>query len=152
RRALDTLGDQLLSSEIVCRALGRVLAEDARGTGVLRSAFEKGVSVYVPAFTDSELGLDVSTWAMKSAQASGEVRDPLDLFSALPRYTPYLDLNSLARCARGARRLGIFTVGGGVPRNWAQEVGPYVDITTPRLGTSLPPPRYQYAVRLCPEP
>jgi deoxyhypusine synthase len=152
RRALDALGDQLLSSEIVCRALGRVLSEDAQGTGVLRSAFEKGVPVYVPAFTDSELGLDVSTWAMKQAQSSGEVREPLDLFSALPRYNPYLDLNSFARFALGAKRLGIFTIGGGVPRNWAQEVGPYVDITNHRLGTSLQPPRYRYAVRICPEP
>src|SRR5262245_44043741 len=107
RRALDALGDQILSSELVCRALGRVLAEDARGTGVLRSAYEKGVPVYVPAFTDSELGLDVSTWAMKQVQAAGEASDPMDLFSALPRYNPYLDLNSFARFALGAKRLGI---------------------------------------------
>src|SRR4029450_972467 len=42
-RALDTLdGEQELSSEIVCRALGRVLAEDPHGQGVLRSAYVKG--------------------------------------------------------------------------------------------------------------
>jgi deoxyhypusine synthase len=152
RRALDALGEQVLSSEIVCRALGKVLAEDTRGPGVLRSAYEKGVPVYVPAFTDSELGLDLSTWAMKRAQASGEARDAMDLFAALPSYNPYLDLNSFARFALGAKRLGIFTIGGGVPRNWAQEVGPYVDITNHRLGIDLRPPRYQYAVRICPEP
>ncbi len=151
RRALDTLGDQELSSEIVCRALGKVLAEDARGSGVLRSACEKGVPVYVPAFTDSELGLDLSTWAMKRAQAAGTT-DPMDLFAALPRYNPYLDLNSFARFALGAKRLGIFTIGGGVPRNWAQEVGPYIDITNHRLGIELKAPRYRYAVRICPEP
>ena len=123
RRALDTLGDQVLSSEIVCRALGKVLSQDERGSGVLRSAYEKGVPVYVPAFTDSELGLDVSTWSMKRAQASG-TKNPMDLFGAIPRYNPYLDLNSFARFALGAKRLGIFTIGGGVPRNWAQEVGP----------------------------
>ncbi len=152
RRALDVLGEEVLSSERVCRALGKVLAEHTQGSGVLRSAYEKGVPVYVPAFTDSELGLDVSTWAMKRAQAAGEVQDPMDLFSALPRYNPYLDLNSFARFALGAKRLGIFTIGGGVPRNWAQEVGPYIDITNHRLGIDLRPPRYQYAVRICPEP
>jgi deoxyhypusine synthase len=151
RRALDTLGEQVLSSEIVCRALGKVLAEDERGSGVLRSAYVHGVPVYVPAFTDSELGLDVSTWAMKRAQATG-TRNPMDLFAALPEYNPYLDLNSFARFALGAKRLGIFTIGGGVPRNWAQEVGPYIDIMNHRLGISLRPPRYQYAVRICPEP
>src|SRR5512147_605157 len=48
-RAFDTLGpDTELSSEIVCRALGKVLAEDPQGAGVLRSAFLKNVPVYVP--------------------------------------------------------------------------------------------------------
>ena len=74
-KALDALGDeQELSSEIVCRALGTVLAEDPHGRGVLRSAYLKGVPVYVPAFTDSELGLDLSTWAMKRAQATAASR------------------------------------------------------------------------------
>jgi deoxyhypusine synthase len=31
-------------------------------------------------------------------------------------------------------------------------VGPYIDITNHRLGLSLRPPRYRYAVRICPEP
>ena len=151
-KALDRLdGERELSSEIVNRTLGQVLAEDPHSSGVLRSAYLKSVPVYVPAFTDSELGLDLSTWAMKKAQARG-VTDPLELFDHLPRYNPFLDLNSFARLALGAKKLGIFTIGGGVPRNWAQEVGPYVDITNHRLGVSLTPPRYLYAVRICPEP
>src|SRR4029079_18602017 len=53
RKALDRLGhEQMLSSEIVCRALGEVLAEDPQGQGVLRSAYLHKVPVYVPAFTD----------------------------------------------------------------------------------------------------
>ncbi|MFI5183527.1 MAG: deoxyhypusine synthase family protein [Vicinamibacteria bacterium] len=152
RKAMDALGHETeLSSEIVCRALGKVLAEDAHGAGVLRSAYLKNVPVFVPAFTDSELGLDLSTWAMKRAQSQG-VRDPMELLKHVPRYNPFLDLNSFARFALGATRLGIFTVGGGVPRNWAQEVGPYVDISNHRLGLDLKPPRYTYAVRICPEP
>lgn len=150
-RAFDALGDeQVLSSERVCRALGKVLAEDAHGSGVLRSAYLKDVPVYVPAFTDSELGLDLSTWAMRRAKKNGD--NPLRAFEAIPRYNPYLDLNSFARFALSAHRLGIFTIGGGVPRNWAQEVGPYIEITNHRLGLKLKPPRYHYAVRICPEP
>jgi len=151
-KALDRLaGERELSSEIVNRALGQVLAEEPHGSGVLRSAYLANVPVYVPAFTDSELGLDLSTWAMKQAQKRG-VSDPLALFDHVPRYNPFLDLNSFARLALSAKRLGIFTIGGGVPRNWAQEVGPYVDITNHRLGVALTPPRYSYAVRICPEP
>jgi len=151
-RAFDRLeGEKEISSEMVCRTLGALLGEDPQGAGVLRSAYLKDVPVYVPAFTDSELGLDLSTWAMKRAQTRG-VADPAALFSQLPRFNAYLDLSSFTRFALGAKRLGIFTIGGGVPRNWAQEVGPYVDITNHRLGLDLVPPRYRYAVRICPEP
>src|SRR5258708_12290588 len=88
---------------------------------------------------------------LKQVQARG-VQAALALFSHAPRYNPYLDLNSFARFALDAKRLGIFTVGGGVPRNWAQEGGPYIDITNHRLGLDLKPPPYQYGVRICPEP
>jgi len=151
RKALDRLaGERELSSEIVNRALGQVLAEDPKGSGVLRSAYLKNVPVYVPAFTDSELGLDLSTWAMKRARAAG-VKDEA-LLDQLPRYNPFLDLSSFAKFALGATTLGLFTIGGGVPRNWAQEVGPYVDIVNHRLGLDLKPTRYRYGVRICPEP
>jgi deoxyhypusine synthase len=151
-KALDRLeGASELSSEIINRTLGQVLAEDEKASGVLRSAYQAGVPVFVPAFTDSELGLDLSTWAMKKAHARG-VSDPLKLLAEVPRYNPFLDLNSFARFALSAKKLGIFTIGGGVPRNWAQEVGPYIDITNHRLGLSLTAPRYTYAVRICPEP
>jgi deoxyhypusine synthase len=149
-RAFDTLEGEL-SSEIICRALGRVLSEADAGAGILRSAYERGVPVYVPAFTDSELGLDLATWAMKS-KGKKNPRDPRAVLNTLPTYNPYLDLNSFARFSLEAERLGIFTVGGGVPRNWAQEVGPYIDIMNHRLGLELGPPRYRYAVRICPEP
>jgi len=149
-RALETLQGEL-SSEIICHALGKVLADDPNGAGVLRSAYLHGVPIYVPAFTDSELGLDLATWTMKNARDAGTTEAEA-LFATLPRYNPYLDLNSFARFALSSERLGIFTVGGGVPRNWAQEVGPYIDIINHRLGLDLVPPRYKYAVRICPEP
>src|SRR5207247_10101693 len=70
QRALDQLeGEPELSSEIVCRALGKVLAEDPGGAGVLRSAYLEKVPVFVPAFTHSELGLALATWAMQRPQA-----------------------------------------------------------------------------------
>jgi deoxyhypusine synthase len=151
-KALDELqGEKVLASEIICRKLGEVLAKDPEGAGVLKSAFLKNVPIYVPAFTDSELGLDLSTWTMKRAQARG-VKDADALLREIPAYNPYLDLQSFARFALSAKRLGIFTIGGGVPRNWAQEVSPYIDISNHRLGLHLEPPRYKYAVRICPEP
>jgi deoxyhypusine synthase len=152
------------SSARFCRALGERLEKMGQGPGVLRSAFNKNVPVFVPAFTDSEMGLDFSTWAMNQALKSapngattregGEAPafDPDEVFRAIPPYNPFLDLQEYARLIGRARRLGILTIGGGVPRNWAQQVAPYYDITADRLGIELPSPRFQYGVRICPEP
>jgi deoxyhypusine synthase len=70
----------------------------------------------------------------------------------VPRFNPYLDLNSYVFNVLSKKRLGIFTIGGGVPRNWAQQIGPYVEIVNSRLGIDCEPPRFQYGVRICPEP
>lgn len=150
--ALERLGpDKPISSEIFCREVGKILSERADGPGVLRAAYEHGVSVYIPAFTDSEIGLDMATWAIGRAVAD-RGKAGLEVFDHPPLFNPFLDLSSFAKRALAQRTLGIFTIGGGVPRNWAQQVGPFVDIVGHRLGFDLTPPRYKYGIRLCPEP
>ncbi len=118
------------------------LAREGADRAVLRSAFSHDVPIYVPAFTDSELGLDLSIHNHLRA------RDGKTSF----RFDPFLDLDDFADRIRQHEVLGIFTIGGGVPRNWAQQVGPYLEILRTRIGSSEPVRRYQYAVRICPEP
>ena len=153
--------DHPLSSEMLTRELGRTLDEQFEGAAILKSAYLKGVPIYIPAFTDSELGLDVSIWAMEAHQGShnNPTQSPqtdTDLWRQLqqhrPTFNPFLDLNSYTERLLSAKRLGIFTIGGGVPRNWAQQTPPYIEILNLRLGTNLNPPRFQYGVRICPEP
>ena len=108
--------------------------------------------VYVPAFTDSELGLDVATYCLAQGFKPGQEADPVAFFSHIPSYNPFLDLCDYTSRIERAKRIGIFTVGGGVPRNWAQQVGPFSEIINSRLGANLPVPRFRYGVRLCPEP
>ena len=134
------------------RQIGRRLAEQGQMPSVLGCAYRRGVPVYVPAFTDSELGLNVALHFIAQAAAKSEGPDADGLFSEVPAYNPFLDLYDYTRRVMSAKRLGIFTVGGGVPRNWAQQVGPFVDIINMRLGTELPRPRFHYGVRICPEP
>lgn len=139
-------------SREVTRELGRRLRDDGQMPSVLGMAYERDVPVYVPAFTDSELGLDVATHALHRAGAAPKSDDPDAFYLAPPPFNPYLDLFDFTRRIRKAERIGIFTIGGGVPRNWAQQVGPFVEITNVRLGTEIPVPRYRYGVRICPEP
>ena len=151
--------DQPMSSELLTREVGKTLVDEHEGVGILKSAYQKNVPVYIPAFTDSEMGLDVATWAMRQnldqarSEGKGGDRGVLRaLYNYRPTFNPYLDLNSYTEKLLSAKKLGIFTIGGGVPRNWAQQVAPYVEIGNLRLGLDVKPPRFQYCVRICPEP
>jgi len=150
--------DGVWSSARLCRAIGKRLSDQDGGPSILRSAYEQNVPVFIPAFTDSELGLDVATWAMEQQLGAADTRqdqprlDPNDVLQAVPPFNPFLDLQQYARMMIGSERAGILTLGGGVPRNWAQQVAPYVDIISKRLQIALPVPRFRYGVRICPEP
>ena len=124
------------------RTIGEHLTKHAPGRGILKSAYTKGVPIFVPAFTDSELGLDV---ALNNRMRIHEGMQPF-------AYDPFLDLNHFADTLLKQKRLGIFTIGGGVPRNWAQQFGPYCELRYRRLGEKIELKRYHYGVRICPEP
>ncbi len=152
--------ETVLSSELLTRELGRTLHDQYPGSGILKSAYEQSVPVYIPAFTDSELGLDVSIWGMNHRQQDPATKTTgrsdqniwNELRQSCPTFNPFLDLNSYTETLLSAKRLGIFTIGGGVPRNWAQQTPPYIEILNLRMGTQLRPPRFRYGVRICPEP
>ena len=132
----------VLSSHSLMRALGAHLVELGEGRAILTSAHRRNVPIYVPAFTDCELGLDLAIF-----------NKMLEMQGGTPfGFDPFLDLDAFADQVRTSETMGIFTIGGGVPRNWAQQVGPYLEIQHARLGVDEPVRRYKYAARICPEP
>ncbi len=133
---------QVLCSHKFNRAIGEYLHQHVQGRGILKSAYEKNVPVFVPAFTDSELGLD---FAVTNRLRAREGKPPL-------RWDAFEDLEFFASTLLKQKRLGIFTIGGGVPRNWSQQFGPFIELRHRRAGEDLPLKRYHYGVRICPEP
>ena len=134
-------------TEVLCsyklnREIGRYLSEHVEGRGILKSAFEKNVPVFVPAFSDSEIGLDVAL--------HNRARRKNNLPTL--HFDPFEDLEYYADTLLKQQRLGIFTIGGGVPRNWAQQFGPFIELRHRRGGEDLPLKRFHYGVRICPEP
>jgi deoxyhypusine synthase len=133
---------ETLCSYKINREIGKYLSENVEGRGILRSAYEKNVPVFVPAFTDSEMGLDLALHNRKRAK-EGRPQIP---------FNPFLDLDHFAETLLKQTRLGIFTIGGGVPRNWSQQFGPYIELRHRRGGEDVPLKRYHYGLRICPEP
>jgi len=95
----------------------------------------------VPAFVDSELGNDIYIHNLKRKRR-GQNPILMDLEQ---------DSRELIRIVTEAKRFGIFTIGGGVPRNNVQNVAPLIEIINERLGASLPPRRFTYGIRICPD-
>jgi deoxyhypusine synthase len=125
------------AGEVMCsyklnRAIGAHLAKrgkvQGKERGILKSAYEKHVPVFVPAFSDSELGLDYAL-TNRERDKKGKARF---------RFDPFEDLEHFAATLLSQKRLGIFTIGGGVPRNWSQQFGPFIELRHRRGGEDLP--------------
>jgi len=133
--------------EVVCtwkfhKRIGELLHKNMKGRGILKSAYEHNVPVFVPAFSDSELGLD---FALNQYARKRDNRPTL-------RFDPFEDFEKFADTMLATKRMGIFTIGGGVPRNWSQQFGVYAELMARRGYKKLPLKRYNYGVRICPEP
>jgi deoxyhypusine synthase len=132
----------LCSSFQLLGKVGEYLSTNEKGRGILKSAWEKQIPVYIPAFTDSELGLDFAIYnRIRQEQKKRALR-----------FDPFLDLKDYTNRIQKAKHTGIFTIGGGVPRNWSQQVGPYLEAVYRRFGEGDELSRFRYGVRICPEP
>ncbi|MCH8804541.1 MAG: deoxyhypusine synthase family protein [Planctomycetes bacterium] len=126
------------------RKLGGRLREADDRRGILQSAAARDIPIYIPAFTDSELGLDVFTHNF--------VAEKMGTHAPI-QFDPMRDVRDYYERVDAAERIGIFTIGGGVPRNWAQQIGPLGEVLFQRTGGKFGRLiRIQYAVRICPEP
>jgi len=144
---VDGILDKWDPNEVVCswklhKRIGEFLKKNSKGRGILKSAYEYNVPVFVPAFSDSELGLD---FALNQYARKKENRPTL-------RFDPFEDFEAFANTMMATKKMGIFTVGGGVPRNWSQQFGVYAELMARRGYEQLPLKRYNYGVRICPEP
>ncbi len=133
---------QPVSSWEVHRRMGEYLRRTVKERGILKSAYEKNVPVFVPAFTDSEVGIDLALHNHERAKQG----------QPLLKFDPYIDLEHFTSTLFPQKRLGLFTLGGGVPRNWAQQFGVYVELRIRRGLDNFDLKRYHYGVRVCPEP
>lgn len=143
-KALGEATDPIMSPSIFHRMLGKHLVERyPHERGVLKSAYEKNVPVFTPAFVDSEIGNDVLVYNWLARQHGTKPRIIMDLEK---------DSDVMIDIMKSAKRLGIFTIGGGVPRNNVQNVAPLMEILSQRAALDLPTRQFSYGVRICPDP
>ncbi len=143
--ALDAIvakGSLITNSAALHWEMGRRLAErDPTARAILATAYRQNIPVLTSAVMDSEVGNDIF---VHNARRRAMGLEPII-------FDQERDTRVLFALGRDAERLGIFTIGGGVPRNNTQNVGPLAEIYAARLGEKMDPVRFFYACRICPD-
>ncbi len=114
----------------------RQIGERLKGHGVLTAAARCGVKIFVPAISDSELGMTIVACNQRGTTGL----DGRIVFDTLS------DVREFAELVRNKPRAGLVTIGGGVPRNWAQQVYPYLKFKL--RDDAIEAEGYHYGVRI----
>ncbi|MYC99840.1 MAG: deoxyhypusine synthase [Gammaproteobacteria bacterium] len=113
RRIFDRLPACPFSSREILTEMGRFLdVSFPESESVVLSAYRKGVPVFVPALSDSSAGFGI---VLHQATAAREGRESVSLDSGR-------DFLELARIKLASRATGLLMLGGGVPKNFAQDI------------------------------
>jgi len=93
--------------------LMKIIGENIDKRCILSVAAKHNIPLFVPAFSDSELALDLIKFSVREG-----FKYNIDIFG---------DVLKFADIIRKSKEFGTFIIGGGVPRNWAQQVFPLLD-------------------------
>ncbi len=119
--------------EITPSEFFKIIGKEIKTRSILSSAANYDIPIFVPAISDSEFALDL----VKFTDIKGFDID----FRVLK------DVKNFAEIIKKADSSGTFIIGGGVPRNWAQQIFPYIE-NIERLTRANYEFGYKYAVRI----
>jgi deoxyhypusine synthase len=105
---------QIVSSRQYLSALGRCLEDEG---SILKMASRFGVPVFVPALCDSSIGIGLTVLHAREKNSSdGLVIDQIR------------DSYEIAQLKRKSPKTGAVYIGGGVPKNYIQQLGPVSEL------------------------
>jgi len=107
----DSLEAKPYSSREFIRYMGKYLADNSKGEdSVVRLAYEKNIPIFVPAFSDCSAGFGLLEHQYEKGD---EPKVSIDSVK---------DFLELTKIKISESSTGLFMVGGGVPKNFAQDI------------------------------
>lgn len=126
----DSLEPRAYSSREFIREMGRYLSRHAeKSNSLVQVAFEHNVPIFCPAFTDSSAGF-------------GLVKHQVDNPNRHVVLDAIKDFYELTKIKIAAKHTGVFVIGGGVPKNFAQDTV----VCAEMLGHKVP--MHEYAIQI----
>jgi deoxyhypusine synthase len=108
------LKERVVSSRRYLEVLGSGLQDEG---SILKAAFQCGVPVFVPALSDSSIGIGLTfLHAREGASSESLIIDQIR------------DSFEIAQIKKVASLTGAIYVGGGVPKNYIQQLGPVSEL------------------------
>jgi deoxyhypusine synthase len=124
----EELGAGVVSSREYFHALGGRLKDEE---SILNTCFRRRVPVFVPALADSSLGIGLTFLHSRHTRSdAGLIIDQIR------------DNYEIAQLKKNARVTGAMYVGGGVPKNYIQQLGPVSELLFRREGA------HRYALQI----
>ena len=110
----EGIGGRVTSSREYLAILGRHLKDEG---SLLRVASQRGVPIFVPALSDSSIGIGLTCLHAKTRGVSdGLIIDQIR------------DSYEIAQLKKMASTTGAIYIGGGVPKNYIQQLGPVSEL------------------------
>ncbi len=109
--------------------LFKIIGKNMKKTSFLRTAADRNIPIFCGATSDSELGLNLLKY-----RKFNDYNIILDEIG---------DVNNFAEKLDQYDKYGIVIIGGGVPRNWSQQVFPYLEQIKNKRNSG-----YNYGVRI----
>jgi deoxyhypusine synthase len=108
------LEEKVVSSRRYLEVLGGYIEDEG---SILKTASERGVPIFVPALSDSSIGIGLTfLHVRKKASSDGLVIDQIR------------DSYEIAQLKKMAPITGAIYIGGGVPKNYIQQLGPVSEL------------------------
>jgi deoxyhypusine synthase len=110
----EELEERVVSSRRYLEVLGRCIKDEG---SILRTAYRCGVPIFVPALSDSSIGIGLTFLHLQKKAPSGrllidQIRDSFEI----------------AQLKKMASVTGAIYIGGGVPKNYIQQLGPVSEL------------------------
>ncbi len=91
----------------------KLLGDKIQKRSIISVASENAIPIYVPAFSDSELALNLIKYSKRD-----DYNFQFDILK---------DVLNFGDLIKTSKKYGTIVIGGGVPRNWAQQIFPLLD-------------------------